>query len=76
MEKISYIIKRAKNVKIFEKICFLTTCKKHISEGVSRAGQNFTKNAKHLQIFFLNFMHKKKLNFASRNTIRDICISN
>ena len=48
-----------------EKKCFLVSCGKTSTQEVAEVGQNFTKFGKYLQIFFLKFMHKKRMNFAS-----------
>ena len=44
--------------------------------GGGETGENFTKIGRYMQIFFLKFMHKKRMNFASRNREHVIRISN
>jgi hypothetical protein len=58
-----------------EKKCFLVSCGKTSTREVAEVGQNFTKFGKYLQIFFLKFMHKKRMNFADETKNNADCIS-
>jgi len=59
------ILKADRIVKISPKNCFLASCKKRPFWGICGNGENFTKFWNKVQIFFLKFMHKKRMNFAS-----------
>ena len=56
-------------------MCFLVSCKKVSAREVAEVGQNFTKFGNYLQIFFLKFMHKKRMNFADETKSNADCIS-
>ena len=58
-----------------KKNCFLVSCGKTSAREVAEVGQNFTKFGNYLQIFFLKFMHKKRMNFADETKSNADCIS-
>ena len=74
-KKIVYY-KAARNVKKLEKNLFSSHLRKMGFGGGGETGENFTKIGRYMQIFFLKFMHKKRMNFASRNREHVIRISN